>query len=116
MSVLEAKALYLSTEMDAEIRTFTVGDSYELLRDAVDGYIECVHLPSLGVDLWCNEEGKLTGLPQNDIATLLFHKEFGAFDSIRGNVIFTGGADDEGDTIGLTEDQIKALTELFGEV
>ena len=112
----EAKALYLSTEMDTEIRTFTVGDSYELIKDAVEGWIECVHLSSLGVDLWCNEEGKLAGLPQNDIATLLFHKEFGAHDSIRGNVIFTGGADDEGDTIGLTEDQIKTLTELFGEV
>lgn len=112
----EAKALYLSTEMDTEIRTFTVGDSYELISSAVEGWIECVHLSSLGVDLWCNEEGKLAGLPQNEIASYLFHREFGQFDSIRGNVIFTGGADGEGETLGLSEDQIKTLTDLFGEV
>ena len=112
----EAKARYLSTEMDTEIRTFTVGDSYELISDAVEGWIECFHLLSLGVDLWCNEEGKLAGLPQNEIATYLFHKEFGHFDSIRGNVIFTGGTDDEGETLGISEDQIKTLTDLFGEV
>lgn len=116
MSVLEAKALYLSTEMDAEICTFKVGDSYNLISDAVEGWIECYYLSSLGVDLWCNEESKLAGLARNDIATYLFQKEFGPHDYIGGNVIFTGGTDDEGETVGLTEDQIKKLTELFGEV
>jgi hypothetical protein len=112
----EAKALYLSTEMDTEIRTFTVGDSYNLIRDAVEGWIECYYLSSLGVDLWCNEESKLAGLARNEIATYLFQKEFGPHDYIGGNVIFTGGTDGEGETLGLSEDQIKTLTDLFGEV
>lgn len=109
----EQKAMYLSTELDTEIRTFTEGTSYELIRTAVEGWIECVHLPSLGVDMWLNEEGKLIDLPQNDIATYLFCKEFEMFDSIRGNVIFTGGAGSEGETLGLSEEQIKSLTELL---
>jgi len=116
MSAVEAKALYLSTEMDAEIRTFTVGDSYELLKDAVGGWVEHAYLSSLGVDLWLNEEGKMLGLERNEIATLLFQNEFGPFDSIRGNVIFTGGTDAEGETLGLTEEQIKELMQLFGRV
>lgn len=92
-----------------EVREFEIGDSYQLLRDAVEGYIECVHLSSLGVDMWLNEEGKLIGLEPNALATYLFLREFNTLDVIMGNVIFTGGADEEGETLGLTEEQLQKL-------
>jgi hypothetical protein len=31
---------------------------------------------------------------------------------IIGDVVFTGGTDDNGDTLGLTEEYVKALTEM----
>jgi len=110
----QGTALILTSMMRSEEKTFTIGDSYQMIRDAVDGYIECVHLPSIGVDMWCNEEGKLIGLPQNDFASLFFQKDYGVFDSVRGDVIFTGGVDKEGETLGLTDTQLDELKKRLG--
>jgi hypothetical protein len=44
--------------------------------------------------MWCNEEGKLTGLPVNPVATAMWTRYFGETDVIVGNVVFTGGADE----------------------
>ena len=85
--------------------------SYETLSRAVGGMIEAVTLPN-GLTLWVNEEGKMDGLPVNDYATRLFASAFGAgIDIIVGDAIVTGGADDEGETLGLTDEQLKSLVE-----
>jgi hypothetical protein len=87
---------------------------YKTLSDAVGGMIEAVSLPS-GMTLWVNEEGKLNGLPVNRVATELLTREFGQkFDIIVGNAIITGGADDEGETLGLTNDQVATLISNLG--
>jgi len=83
--------------------------SYKVLSNAVGGWIECVAI-SDDLTMWCNEEGKLDGLPVNDIATKIFQNRFGAVDVIMGNVVLTGGADDEGDDLGLTEEQVQLFT------
>jgi len=103
-----ARALIVRVDNTTEVKEFTVGDSYNMLREAVGGYIECVHLRSLGVDMWCNEEGKLIGLPLNELATELFFQEFNAVDLMVGDVIFTT-CDDEGETQGLSQEQIDTL-------
>lgn len=84
--------------------------SYEVLRDAVGGYIEAVDITDR-LTMWVNEEGKLTESPiRNTVGQMYFDKAFGAGrDTIVGDIIFTGGVDDEGDTIGLTEDQVKSI-------
>jgi hypothetical protein len=64
--------------------------------------------------MWCNEEGKLIGLPFNPLATDLWEESFGKTDLIKGNVIFTGGTDDEGSTLGLDEATANKLRKLFG--
>jgi hypothetical protein len=51
--------------------------------------------------LWCNEEGKLIGLTPNVIGTHLYEKNFAVKDVIMGDIVFTGGTDDEGDNLGL---------------
>lgn len=106
-------SIYISTEGEVEVRTFNKADSYEHLRDAVEGWIECVRLESLGLDMWVNEEGKVYSLPVNGFATSLFFREFGVVDQICGNVILTG-SDRQGDTIGLTKKQIENITSLLG--
>ena len=83
--------------------------SYATLSRAVGGMIEAVTLPN-GLTLWVNENGKNDGLPVNDYATRLFASAFGeGIDIIVGNAIVTGGADDEGETLGLTDEQIAEL-------
>lgn len=84
--------------------------SYEVIRSAVDGWIEAVDL-SDEMTMWVNEEGKLIGLIRNDMATKMFREVFGNVDVIMGDVIFTGGSDDEGETLGLTDEQLEKLAQ-----
>jgi len=78
---------------------------YETLSTAVNGMIELVSL-SEDVDMWLNEEGKLRGMEPNVLATLLFNKVFPNFDVIMGDIIITGGSDDDGNTVGLSDASI----------
>jgi hypothetical protein len=107
------KAIYVSTTGEVEVREFVKDDSYELIRNAVEGWIECVHLNSLGVDMWVNEEGKIYNLDANEFGTFLYSREFGVLDMICGNIIFTVPTP-SGDTVGLSSSQIEKLTELLG--
>lgn len=80
----------------------------KVLQSAVDGWVQPVDL-SEEMTMWVNEEGKLIGLIRNDKANVIFRETFGAVDVIMGDVIFTGGVDDEGETIGLTDEQVNKL-------
>lgn len=103
------KALLISTDNLVEVEQDTDEFvSYATLSRAVGGMIEAVTLPN-GLTLWVNEEGKLDGLPVNEYATRLFVSAYGAVDIIVGNVIITGGADENGETLGLTDKQVAEL-------
>lgn len=107
------KAFIITTEGETREVEFERGASYDLLSGAVGGYIECVSL-SDSVDMWVNEEGKLIGLPFNEIGTRLWTAAYGPTDVIVGDIILTGGADDEGETLGLSDralDRLRSLTE-----
>ena len=100
--IYDGNALY---QVDTEL------DSYEFLKETVDGYIEHVTLDSLDthhIDLWCNEEGKLIGL---EPTAILYYKGK-AYDYLSGNIVFTGH-DGEGGTISLTDEQIDIITNKF---
>jgi hypothetical protein len=107
------KAIYIPTTGEVEVREFVKKDSYEFLRSSVEGWIECVHLASIGVDMWLNEEGKIYNLPTNEFGTVLFFREFNFLDRICGNIVITS-SNKNGDTVGLTAKQIEQLTELLG--
>jgi hypothetical protein len=62
--------------------------------------------------LWCHEEGKVLGHPHNDTGSLIFRGKFGGLDYIVGNIVLTGGVDDEGDTLGIPEGQVEGLRRL----
>ena len=98
------KAVIISTEGHKSVVEFEFGKSYQLLSDAVGGMIECVGLKD--ADLWCNENGIAEGLELNMIASAIYSNAFGAGNPVLGNVIITGSVDAEGETLGLTDEQV----------
>ena len=104
-----SQALKLNVHGETEVVDLDAPEgSLKVLQSAVDGWIEAVDL-SDEMTMWVNEEGKLIGLIRNDMATKMFREVFGNVDVIMGDVVFTGGADDEGETVGLTDAQIASL-------
>jgi hypothetical protein len=101
------QALKVSVEGTTEVVDLDAPEgSLKVLQEAVGGWVEAVDLND-EVTLWCNEEGKLEGLPTHPSATRFFQAAFNTQDWIAGNIILTGGVDDEGDTLGLTDEQIQ---------
>ncbi len=98
------KAVIISTEGQKSVVEFEFRKSYQLLSDAVGGMIECVGLKD--ADLWCNENGIAEGLELNMIASAIYSEAFNASNPILGNVIITGSVDAEGETLGLTDEQV----------
>lgn len=109
-------AITLTAKDESEVKFFEVGDSYEMIRDAVGGWIECVRL-NKGIDMWVNEEGKmLESCEYNPTATAIYWTNFGFMtDQIFGDVIFTS-SDGEGETTGLTVEQVEYLKEIAFDV
>jgi len=108
------KAVIISTEGHKSVVEFEFGKSYQLLSDAVGGMIECVGLKD--ADLWCNENGIAEGLDLNMIASAIYSEAFNASNPILGNVIITGSVDAEGETLGLTDEQVAYWLEYNKKV
>ena len=108
------KAVIISTEGHKSVVEFDFGKSYQLLSDAVGGMIECVGLKN--ADLWCNENGISEGLDLNMIASAIYSEAFNASSPILGNVIITGSVDAEGETLGLTDEQVAYWLEYNRKV
>lgn len=104
MSQLAAK---LSVDGNLEVVPF-VDDQLKILQTTVGGYVEAITLAG-DLVMWVNEEGKMNGLPFNQAATSIFMMHRGGADYIVGPVVFTGGVDDDGETLGLSEMQIHQL-------
>jgi hypothetical protein len=84
-------------------------NSLEDLQAAVGGLIEAVQLTP-EVHGWVNEEGKLTGLPVNDVATHLFRRAYpGTRDVIAGSMVLMGTNDETGDDVDLPQEWFDAL-------
>lgn len=97
-------------------------ETEELVKKCYDfigtDIVECVHLASLGLTMWLDEEGKLKNdnLPNLD-GTFLFMKEFLVQDLIMGHVVFTSDkTDDEGWALGLEDEQLEKLKKLILEM
>jgi hypothetical protein len=103
------KALIIRTDGNKELVDFEEGTFLNIAQKAVGGWIQVVPLPTKDIDLYLNEEGKLNGLDQNPIATALWSEDYGLTDYIVGDVIITGGYNENGETVGLADTQISAL-------
>ena len=118
-------AFYLPCYGDTRTVPFNSATEYDVLRKAVKGYIEVVklfipkglyHTERQILSLWCNEEGKLNGLAVNSRACRLVrsYSRLRSDDNLHGNVIITGGVDDTGDSLGLTEEDLAMLKAFCG--
>lgn len=102
------QAVIIRTDGTTEVVDFSQ-DSLAVLQKAVGGWVQAIDLNS-NLTLWLNEEGKLESLPHNPHAQYFFDMRFGPdADYIVGDAIFTGGVDENGDTLGLDEDTVKSL-------
>jgi hypothetical protein len=105
------KALVVSTagiitEVDLD------NDSLKTLQTAVGGWIQAVDLNPT-VTVWMNEEGKFNGMELNPYATLIWGAAFGhGTDVIMGTAVFTGGTDENGETLAIGEIEEKAVREM----
>lgn len=82
--------------------------SLEELQGAVGGYIEAVGLPD-GSTMFLNEEGKLNGLPVNEVATALAREMIQKDDWIAGDVALVGPTDDEGESTSLPPQVLQGV-------
>lgn len=103
------KAVKVSTEGVMEVVEFDNSTCYSMLKDSVDGWVEWIPLPATGVEMWVNEEGKLSNLNQNPYGTALWADSYGPTDVTVGDIVITGGTDDEGNTLGLSDEKIEYL-------
>ena len=85
------------TELDISSNSFSV------LQTAVDGWIEAVDINDT-LTMWVNEEGLL----RNDLALNLIGKTFYS-SPIMGTIVFTGGTNSKGDTLGLNKATAEAV-------
>ena len=97
---------------------------YEILSNAVDGYIERVALRTpefpqddapkpFDFDLWVNEEGLLRGLEPNPLATSLAKACGWQGDLLVGNAVITGGTGPDGETLPLEHEQYAVIMAFF---
>lgn len=111
------KFAVLKVDGTLEYREVSSEGEYDFLSGVVGGWIQAVPLSydeNLGdLVLWCNEEGKLNGLPVNVAATALWELFYGRTDVIVGDVVLSGGSDDEGETLPLSEAREFQISQLF---
>jgi hypothetical protein len=109
------KVITISTLGEVAVAEMPSENEYNFLNTSVGGWIEMVRLEREleGVILWVNEEGKIDGLPYNDLATLVWEMSYGQTDIIVGNAVLTGDTDDEGETLSLTDEQVAKVIALF---
>jgi hypothetical protein len=104
-------AVIVTTKAEVSIIDIAEG-SLKKLQSAVDGLIQPVDLDG-NVTMWVNEEGLLrSDLEMNDIATSLYAQMYDITNPLMGDVVFTGGTDEEGETLGLGEDYVNAIYAL----
>jgi len=101
---------------------FVRGDgvpALEVMQDFVKGpdqrggtLVEVVEIKH-DIAMWINEEGKYEDQRVNHRATMFAHeaKSIRTIDYICGDVVFTGGPDDEGETMGLTDEQLAYVAQ-----
>jgi len=86
-----------------------IESSLDSMQALVGGNVDCVPVPGLtehGIDLWINDEGKFTCKPNFAI--------FDGRDVVFGPV-FCASVDEEGETIGLTDEQVDIATRFLTE-
>lgn len=107
---MTAKALWITTAGEVvEMDDISAG----AISEAVEGWYQAIQ-PHHRLTMWFNEEGKLRALPHNLKGQGIWDTFFEAgSDYIVGNVVLTGGVDEEGNTLPLSPDDLAVLKEAL---
>lgn len=98
------KFLILHTNGTASCDEFTRSNKLAQFQYHVGGYIQLLPLDDPEFTVFVNEDGRGM-LPRNRIAESLF----GWPDVLHGDVVVAGGVGTEGDTMGITNEQLRRL-------
>lgn len=105
----DIEALIIQPDGSYEIRV--IDQTLTTYRQILGGHLEAVPAGE-GAVFWCNEEGKIHGLPRNPMATYLWWKlepHMEGLDDLRGAVVVTGPTDEDGDS----HPVMNAVTDLY---
>jgi hypothetical protein len=106
------RAVTIDVEGNAEaVQWDTTTGTLTHLQRAVDGLVDLVALHEK-VTMWVNDEGNVKGMPMNIVATSIARGFGFTHQAYFGPVVFTGGGDEEGETLGLSEQHAEALVNL----
>lgn len=97
MKVIEKK-------IGQEPKIVDIANTLESMQNMVGGWIEAIPVTNDGLVMFCNEEGKLIGLPPNFSLP---------GDTIVGDVVFSR-TDSSGGNIDITENDMDAVKEFIG--
>lgn len=81
------------------------------MQNAVDGLIQPIDL-SDSVTMWVNEEFLFRNEFAPNLLGTAMYQSIGGEGVIMGNIVFTGGVDPEGDTMGLNQADFDSILEL----
>ena len=99
----EVQGLVIEADGNLSLQNINV-DKGNDLRVLLGGWIECAPCADSELSFWINEEGKLNGLPFNELGTALWHLTTPIMrnhDILVGTVVITGGVGPEGETLTL---------------
>jgi hypothetical protein len=89
-------------------------DTLSKLQTAVDGLIQPIDLTE-SLTMWVNEEFLFRNSFEPNILGTAMYQTVGGEYTILGNVVFTGGVDSEGYSMGLTDYDYERLTSFAKE-
>lgn len=101
-------AVIVTPELDIKIIDIQT-NCLKQLQEAVQGLIQPIDFHER-VTMWVNEEFLFTDLARNPFASGIYSEMYGERHSIYGTVVFTGGPDEEGNTLGLSPEDIEVIT------
>lgn len=103
-------------ESDGLIVVDLFNGDFAHLQDVCGGSVECAPSSDI-VTIWCNEDGKGLELPVNGPANKVWALydiyDCLSWDRLVGNVVITGGTDDDGETMDLPEDELRRIIDLL---
>lgn len=83
--------------------------SLETLQEAVGGWVQAITIRP-DITMWLNEEGKINRAPHNPVGQSLWNNVYGKdTDYIVGDVVLTGGTDDNGETLPISNETVEAI-------
>ena len=109
----------LIIDLSGEVREHTGPLTLDFYQETVGGWVQAVWLDAPEGSLWMHEEGKLIGMPPNELATRIYWQaqpHHMQNDYVAGVAIVTGGTDDEGDTLPPSTELIAFVHESAARV